>query len=126
DPHSLLRWYRQLIRLHQDHPALATGSFRPLTSNERAVAAFVRRGDSETVLVLFNFGKKPIGGVTISGRATGIPPGMYQVKSLLGPNPVAPLEVRDNGVIEGYVPLPEVAPESFLLFSLAAPTSSSQ
>lgn len=56
DPESLLARYRELIRLRSAHPAIATGTWTPVTSDAPGVVAALRHGPTETVLVLTNAG----------------------------------------------------------------------
>ena len=55
DPGSLLNWYRTLLRLRHDHPALRDGAYLPLTSGNPAVLAYARQDRAgHGVLVLLN------------------------------------------------------------------------
>ena len=54
-----LAFYRDVIALRKAHPALRTGSFTTiLTDDEQDVMAFVREDDSEEVLVILNAGEE--------------------------------------------------------------------
>jgi alpha-glucosidase len=55
DPRSLLSWYRALIRLRKESPALRRGRYRQLVGNSAEVLAYCREGDGENVLVVLNF-----------------------------------------------------------------------
>ena len=57
---SLLETYRQWIRLRSEHPALARGSFTTLETESRAVLAFARQLDGETVIVAINTGEEAV------------------------------------------------------------------
>ena len=65
DPASLLNWYRKLIALRNDHPALRVGSFEPLETNKLGVYAFLRRHGDETFLGIYNFDSGPVTGYTL-------------------------------------------------------------
>lgn len=54
DPSSLLSFYRRLIRIRRDSPALRLGRYRSLRA-PRGVYAFEREADGERMLVLLNF-----------------------------------------------------------------------
>lgn len=54
DPDSLLNFTRNLIALRKSHPALRRGDFVPVAAT-RAVLAYLRRSEEETVLVALNF-----------------------------------------------------------------------
>jgi alpha-glucosidase len=55
DPKSLLNWYRALIRLRSERPALHSGSYRALDGTPRGVYAYVREHASGRVAVFLNF-----------------------------------------------------------------------
>jgi len=90
DPNSLLNRYRLLIHLRGQNPALGAGELLPLAASTDAVAAYLRRAGDRAVLVVANLG------------ASG-----------------APLQVGENGRIEGYLPLPLLAPMESHVFELA-------
>ncbi len=52
---SLLNWYRVLIHLRAQHPALTAGTYRTLAGTPRGVFAYVRETTDERVAVLLNF-----------------------------------------------------------------------
>jgi alpha-glucosidase len=58
DPSSLYNLYRRLIALRRAHPALATGSYRPVAA-EGDVLAYMREQDGERFFVALNFGAAP-------------------------------------------------------------------
>jgi glycosidase len=60
DVASLLNHYRRLIHLRNAHSALSTGDLAAGSANDPALAAFVRRSPSETVIVIANFGPRDI------------------------------------------------------------------
>lgn len=59
NPGSLLNHYRRLIHLRGEHPALGGADVHMGTANHSAVAAFLRRGPGETLLIVVNFGARP-------------------------------------------------------------------
>jgi glycosidase len=59
DPGSLLNFYRQLIGLRRRLPALRTGSYQPVTPEDPAVYAYLRRTSSQQVLIAVNFDDQP-------------------------------------------------------------------
>ena len=58
DPGSLYTFYRRLIGLRRQHPALACGTYCPIPA-EGDVLAFLREQDRERFLVALNFGSNP-------------------------------------------------------------------
>lgn len=52
---DLFQWYAKLIHLRNDHPALRTGSFKPiLVLDEKDIVAFERTGSGTTLTVVLN------------------------------------------------------------------------
>lgn len=55
DGSSILHYYRSLIRLRREIPAIVYGSFRPLFEDHPALYAWVREYEGERLLVVLNF-----------------------------------------------------------------------
>jgi len=68
DPASLLRWYRELIRLRRDEPVLRRGSYRRLPQGT-GVLGYVREHEGERVAVLLNFESRPRPAVLPTGAS---------------------------------------------------------
>ncbi len=119
DPNSLLNRYRLLIHLRGQNPALSAGELLPLAASTDAVAAYLRRAGDRAVLVVANLGADSLSGVTISSEGSVLPTGRYAPRSLLDGASRAPLQVGENGRIEGYLPLPSLGPMQSHLFELA-------
>ena len=66
DARSLLNHYRRLIHLRNEHSALNGGDLSVGSASDGAIAAFVRRSPSETVLVVLNFGAGAIPQVSVT------------------------------------------------------------
>lgn len=62
DESSLLNLYRNLLRLRGDHATLQTGSLEIVSeeNQEKDVLAYTRSSGDQTLLILLNFGEKPI------------------------------------------------------------------
>ncbi len=91
DPHSMLNWYRQLLTLRKDLPALSEGSYVPLESGNADVVAFARLDRSgEGVLVLLNMSAAQQR-LAISGWAGGHAPGDGRVLMTSQPDATADL-----------------------------------
>jgi maltose alpha-D-glucosyltransferase/alpha-amylase len=54
DPDSLLNWTRRLIRLRKAHPVFGWGDFHLLLPENERILAYLRIGETETILVLCN------------------------------------------------------------------------
>ncbi len=83
DSESLLNWYKRLIRVRNETPALRHGTYHPLASSAVPVLAFVRADETQTVLCLANMSPVAQGGVTLSGVEGSLVPGDYGVVDLL-------------------------------------------
>ena len=55
DPDSILNYYRQLVRLRQEHPVIAEGSVKFLETGNDDVLAYERRLGDEHLVVICNF-----------------------------------------------------------------------
>ena len=55
DPGSLLNFYRRLIEVRRQVPALVAGEYRPLHEATDGYVAFLRTTETQTVLVLLNY-----------------------------------------------------------------------
>ena len=118
DPNSLLNLYRRLIHLRAENSALGSGELVPLEASSDAVAAYVRRDGGRAVLVVANLGAVPLNRVTVSSEGSVLPPGEYEVRSLLGGQSGASLTVERNGLIERYVALPTLESLASHVFEL--------
>jgi alpha-glucosidase len=59
DPRSLFHWYRRLLRLRREQPALHRGSFRVLPQPSPHVFGYVRQHGGQRITVLLNFSSQP-------------------------------------------------------------------
>jgi alpha-amylase len=110
DSTSLLNLYRRLIHLRAENSALGSGELIPLTTNEDAVAAYLRHDRGHTVLVVVNLGNAAVAGATLSFVGPVLRPGRYWPSLLLGKGLVAPLRVAADGQILRYAPVGTLAP----------------
>lgn len=83
DPGSLLRWYRRLIHLRDDSPALRRGAHHALDSSAAPVLAFVRDDGAQKLLCLANTPATPSGPITLTGSPASLPEGTHTVVDLL-------------------------------------------
>lgn len=60
DPNSLFHFYRRLLALRKEYPALRQGMFQPLTFKPQRLLAYLRQTSDQTILVALNFGKRPV------------------------------------------------------------------
>jgi alpha-amylase len=85
DPGSLLNWYKRLIAVRNESPALRQGAHHPLASSESEALAFVRRHELETVLSMVNTAPYALAGITLSGSVESLEPGDHTLVNLLDP-----------------------------------------
>ena len=57
DASSVLNWYRQMIRLRRESPAISEGDYHTVTVANPEVLAYTRSAKGKTVLVLLNLGQ---------------------------------------------------------------------
>ncbi len=60
DPDSLLTWYRRLIRLRAEKPALHAGDYRAIDEVPRGVYAYVRQFEDEKLAIALNFTSRAV------------------------------------------------------------------
>jgi alpha-amylase len=75
DPTSLLSYYRTLISIRNQHPALRTGSILPVTSTNRGIYAALRVTDNEKILIITNLTKNPISDYGLNITKNSFPDG---------------------------------------------------
>ena len=118
DSSSLLRRYIRLIRLRAGYEALRTGSLIPLQTGNIHVYAYARDGEGEDVLVVHNLGNEAVGEYALAVRGSTLAPGTYRARDMISGARAAALTVGEQGAIEGYVPLPELAAGQSLILLL--------
>jgi glycosidase len=60
NPSSLLNYYRHLLQVRKDTPALVAGEYISLHTNAKDYLAFVRKTESQKALVILNFSDKKL------------------------------------------------------------------
>ena len=60
DPNSCLNYFRKMIKLRKDNPALVYGKYTLLDKDNPDVYAYTRQLNGETFYVLLNFSKKAV------------------------------------------------------------------
>ena len=60
DEHSVLHYYRRLIRLRKEHRALTYGTYTDLAPDHLSVWAYTRRTEDETLLVVLHVASAPL------------------------------------------------------------------
>jgi alpha-amylase len=85
DNASLLNWYKRLIKVRNQTPALRHGMYATLNSSAQPVVAYVRDDEQQVVLCVANTSSLGESNVTLSGSASSLVPGDYTVVNLLDP-----------------------------------------
>jgi alpha-amylase len=83
NPESLLNWYKRLIKLRNQSPALRQGTHDPLSSSVSPVLAYMRSHEEQTVICMANTASSARNGITLTGSAVNLVPGDYWVTNLL-------------------------------------------
>jgi glycosidase len=103
DPDSVLSFYRRLIALRHETPAIGQGGQELLDVGDRDVLAYARRLGDSSALVLLNFASRPAT-VRVPAAASG---GPWRIA--LSSHPRAQLEAIEGkvelGAIEALVAL---------------------
>jgi glycosidase len=60
NPSSLLNYYKYLLQVRKESPALSAGEYISLNNTARDYLAFVRKAQEQTVLVILNFSTKKL------------------------------------------------------------------
>ena len=77
DPDSLLNFYKKLLQIRKQNPALRQGMYMPLTFDPRRLLAYVRQTSDQIVIVALNFSRRKVGLVVSSSLL------QYELKLLL-------------------------------------------
>jgi len=99
DPNSLLAFYRRLIQLRVQHPALRTGGVALLEAGNPRVFASLRTDGDETILLIANLGNELMADSPLTLRGSGLTAGSYRVSTLYGAADFATLTAEANGTI---------------------------
>jgi len=99
--------------------AIGSGQLIPLNASGDSVAAYLRRDDDRTVLVVANLAKVPLSGVRISCQDRVLPSRRSAPTSLLGAPQAASLRIGSDGLIRGFVSLSSLAATQAYVFELS-------
>ena len=80
---SLLSFYRRLLRLRKEKPALQVGRYRALPGADMGILAYFREGEEGRIAVLLNFTNRPF---TLNGKAAKIEGGPWKILLSTYPN----------------------------------------
>ncbi|MBE2223280.1 MAG: DUF3459 domain-containing protein [Anaerolineae bacterium] len=111
DPGSLLNHYQSLIALRNSYPALRSGSWTAVATDNPSLYAFLRADGAETILVLVNLGRNPVDTYNLTIPAGSLSEAMKPLM-LMGDGEAHAPTLNENGGAENYQPLPELLPYS--------------
>jgi Glycosidases len=60
NPSSLLNYYKHLLQVRKNSPALIAGEYIPLNNTANDYFAFIRKSNEQTILVILNFSSKKL------------------------------------------------------------------
>ena len=100
DSASLLNWYKQLISIRNQEPALRLGDYSSIISSESSIMAFLRHLEDETIMVIVNTSAENFQGLTLSTLGGMIPSGSYTLLNLLDDQDSLLVTVNSMGEIE--------------------------
>jgi alpha-amylase len=98
---SLLNWYRKLIDVRNQSPALRQGTYEPLECSTSTVLAFVRGDSLQNVLVMINTSPDGQSDFTLTGTSASLEPGAHTLSDLLNPGDSLDITVNSSNEIEG-------------------------
>jgi glycosidase len=101
DPESLLNWYKRLIHVRNQSPALRRGTHHALASSASEVLAFVRHDDQQRVISIANTAPYALSDVTLTGSALSLEPGDHALINLLTPGDTLDVTVSPAHEITG-------------------------
>lgn len=114
DPNSILSHYRRLIHLRNAEPALRTGSWQLVATDQSNIYAAVRQTEDDTLLLLINLGREDIDTYALTLDNLGLTGGTA-VEILAGNTAVGAPTLTANGGFENYTPLPLPAYSTFVI-----------
>jgi len=118
DPASLWSFYRDLIRLRNEHAALRVGETYVLDVGKNdTLVAMLRATDDEAVLIVVNLGKEPVSDYGLTLAASPLR-GNYAAAPLLGAEAFVPLTADASGALASYQPLSTLPPYSTFIVQL--------
>ena len=117
DSTSLLEYYRSLIQLRNEHPALRIGKTYVADSKSNKIISYLRASKDETLLVIINIDDAPVSGYDLE-LSLGPLSGQYNAASLLDNSTINPLTSNAKGGFNAYNPLNELPPYSVTVIQL--------
>jgi len=101
DTDSLLQWYKRLIKMRNQTPALRRGTHDPLTCSSSSVMAFIRTHEQQKVLCLANTSPGSLSNLTVAGLPSNLEAGQHTVTNLLDASDTIVITVSADFEISG-------------------------
>jgi glycosidase len=117
DPNSLLKRYRDLIKLRKENPALSTGALILVDTDNPGVYAILRASPQQKLLVLVNLKGTPISDYRLSLDESLLSDGVVTPRSLFGTMDALPVTIS-GGKFNGYKPVDELLPYQSDIFQI--------
>lgn len=121
DPESLLSFYRDLIALRAEHPALRSNDVTLLNTGSSPIFAALRRQADDMILVLINLGGKTVSEYDLRALKSTLPKGEYVLLPLFGGPAISSLNVDGQGGISLAGSLPPLAPHTIHILQIQSP-----
>lgn len=102
DPESLLNWYRGLVNLRNQYPALQKGDYIPFTSSCRRLYTVARIEGDEVLLTVANLGVQTLENCTIALEGGDLA-GTWQTEAVWGKAPFSEITFAEDGSLTDFV-----------------------
>ncbi len=102
DPESLLNWYRQIIQVRNQHPALRTGSYQAFISSCRTLYSTLRVEGEEIILTALAVGTRTAENCTLTLEGSNLK-GSYQVETLFGKSELTSITFGEDGSLKDFL-----------------------
>ncbi|MCL5611647.1 MAG: alpha-amylase family glycosyl hydrolase [Chloroflexi bacterium] len=110
DPNSLLSFYRDLISLRKQKPALRTGKIILLDTGNTGVYASLRTDGTKSFLILANLKNERVKDYSLTLKSSALAEGTYSLAPLYGSGNFGSLQMNAGGTFGAYQPLAEIPP----------------
>ena len=124
DSSSLLNWYKKLIHIRQNYPALTIGNFYYLNSGNQSIYVFARNvsASDEIIIPIHNFSGSTVSDPNFYRSGfTGLPVGSYKLTDLLTNEDAGVLTIASNGDIN-CTPNISIPPHGSVILKTDKPT----
>lgn len=117
DPESLFNYYRKLLDLRKEHPALQGNGIYLVDAKNSGVYSVLRVSNDELILVLINLTGEPISDYALTLEDAGLKGNSYTAKMLVGSGQAGSPK-RSGGGFSAYQPLDVLSPHGSYIIQL--------